>query len=358
MSGLYANGFDFMPAGAAASDGLLEADGWYLRAGAWLNAANEIVTGRFGFGKALSWNVFTNTERLNLVRPVGVTRQVGFAGWAVYVSRLSGPMSFSLYDAVTDAPQVTYQLGLNGVVRAYGGPGGALLGVSKAGAYLFDRWFMFEYGAAIDSVDGWVEARVNTEPVLQVPTCNTQATANASFDAEWLYAEPSGASPLVVTVDDHYLNDDQGAANNTFLGNVRVKSQFVAGPGDLAQFAIGGSAPAATNWQSVLNTALDDSQFVYDPSVGHEDNYALEAILGAEAVHFLQLRAGMRQTDATQRKATTRLKVGGVEVGGADHALNQTYAFVRDIYETNPATGLGLIGTDLNAARAGHKITV
>jgi hypothetical protein len=51
-----------------------------------------------------------------------------------------------------------------------------------------------------------------------------------------------------------YFNDAAGSMNNTFLGNVRVKSQFTASAGDSTQFTIGGSAPAATNWQSVLNT--------------------------------------------------------------------------------------------------------
>jgi hypothetical protein len=50
----------------------------------------------------------------------------------------------------------------------------------------------------------------------------------------------------------------------------------------------------------MLNTLLDDSKYAAGAAGGDEVLAHLEAILGAQPVHFAQLR-GLRQDDATQR---------------------------------------------------------
>jgi hypothetical protein len=322
-----------------------------------------VAAGRFGFGGSLNWGglVGTQTQRLQLVRPIlpGMTFTTGVIGLAMYIGKTSiTPFNVQFYDAIYDAPQVSIEFTANGVVSAYrGGPTTNLLGSSYAGAYYFDEWFYLEAKATIGNPGGALEVRINTVPILAFPTVNTQATGRAVFDSTCFATRTVGlGQTFAAGIDDVYVLDDAGSVNNTFLGNVRVKTQFTAGAGDLTQFAIGGSAPAATNWQSVLNKALDDTKFVSSPTVGQEDLYAIEAILTSAQVHGVQVRSGMRQDDSTQRVGHNVLKMGGVSAEGGDHYLNQSYTHYMDIFELNPSTGLGMTGTQLNAGQIGPKV--
>lgn len=360
----YVDGFDYLPAGTTHTERLLEAGGYYVRSlGTSFNPNTpaNATTGRFGFGKRVAWNnaVGSQATQMNLVRPIvpGMTFTTGFVGWAVNIGRNSVvPLDFAFYDAVVDTPQFTVELGVNGVIRLYrGGGGGALLATSYAGAYRYEEDFYLEIGGTVSNTAGAVEVRVNTVPVISVISQDTQTSANAYFDALQVTARViSISSTFVASIDDHYMNDDAGAVNNTFAGNVRVKTQFAAGAGSVTTWSPTG---AATNWQAALNTVLDDTAYNASNVAGNEDLYALESILGPQAVHGVQLRSGLRQTDATQRTARNRLKVSGVETdSGVDHYLNQTFTYYTDVIELNPSTGLGMTGTQLNAGQAGPKV--
>jgi hypothetical protein len=362
----YVDGFDYMPAGTTNTDRLLEASGYYLRGypsffGTAVDAPNNVTTGRFSFGGCLSYSLGIGSQAnlLRLVRPFqpGGSYVTGFMGLALKIGKTSVcPTYISFYDAIDDAPQFSVEWGVNGVVRAYrGSPGGTLLGTSGAGAFYYDQWFYAEVGGTIDSVAGYVEVRINTAPVLIVPSINTKATSHTSFDSFQLGARAIGlSSPFVAAFDDLYFNDDAGSVNNTFLGNVRVKTQFTAGAGSSTQFAIHGAA--ATNWQAVLNKVLDDSGYVFDATIGDKDLYTIQAILTSAGVHGAQVRIGARQDDATQRTLRNLLRMGGTTAEGADHLLNQTYTYYTDIFETDPSTGTGITGTAMNAAEIGPKV--
>lgn len=364
MSGRATDGFDYIPAGAAYADQLLQAGNWFLRGnGVFGSLAATAVTGRFGFGQALAWDAILQSNgaglRNVLVLDDATPATEGFIGLGVYIgSNNELPVFVGFYDAVTDAPQVTAAFHPNGVIRAWRGypSSGDLVATSAAGSYQTNEWFRFEAGARIDDAAGTFEGRVNTEPVFTLVATDTNATGVAGFDSIVVgcLGQNLQGNRFHAMIDDLTVNDAAGALNNTFLGNVRVKTQFTAGAGGFTDFAPTG---AATNWQAALNTLLDDTKYNASPDVGDEDRYAVEAILGAQTVHFWQLRAGLRQTDATQRKVKLPYARGGTEVLGPEKALNQTYTFYKHIEELDPTTGLGATGTQLNASEIGLKIT-
>lgn len=354
----YVDGYDYIPSGASQSSvqALLSAAGYYLsqQPDHWFAAA-----GRFGFRTALRH--FGNpTAPAKMVRPIAVPANITHAWWGFSINVGNDHNTvghyFALYDALSDAPQLSISLQPYGVIKAFRGypSSGTLLGASRAGVYYDTETAYMEIAPVIDPSAGSVEVRINTVPVLSIPTVNTQNTSLSGFDSIAV-GNDTGNQVFDVTFDDMYLNDDAGSVNNGYLGNVRVHTQFPAGPGDLSQFTPFG---AAANWQAALNQALDDTLYNGTSTTGNEDLYAVEAILGARAVHGVQLRSAMRQTDATQRTARNRLKMGGVDTdSGTDHYLNQTFTFYHDIIELNPSTGLGMTGTQLNAAQIGPRVT-
>jgi hypothetical protein len=367
MTARFHDGFEHLPLGqsAATNEAMLSAAGWYLRRDTAGGTPGVSSPGAYGFGSCLqiTGSLVTAAGGYHLVHPLdaeaSITAATGFIGADVYfpAATLASFCWIGFYDGVNDAPQVTIQFRPNGVLRMYRGypNGGTAIGTSKLGAYLLDTWFRLELGTFIDPTAGFVAVRVNTVPVLTVPSINTKNTGNAYFDsiAAGFQSEGIGVGSFSFFIDNLNVNDDQGSVNNTYLGKVRVKSGFMVGAGSSTMFTPVG---AGANYQAVVNTLRSDAKYAADGTVNDFDLYAPDPNLGSQPVRALQLRASVRQDDATQRIYRNVLKMGGTTVTGRDHYTNQTYSDWLDMFELNPATSTGMVGTDVNGSQMGPKV--
>lgn len=355
-------GFDFMPSGLSASERarIYGAKGYYN----W-NSGIDVATGRFAFGKAM-WQPsgITSTGLYGSKIPIGSAVSDGYTGLAVFVgtgvsNQIGGIITF--HDGLTDAPQVTVVFYLNGIVQVWRGlpASGTLLVQTPTASFQEDQWFYGEARCKVDPTAGQVEVRINTKTVISLVAANTQATVNGTYDLIGVGFYNWGvAQRAFYGFDDMYFCDTAGGANNNFLGNCRVMTQFVTGNSTPQNFAIGGSSPAATAWQSLLNTNLDDTKYIHDGTAGDSSLFTIEAIVNAPMVFGIAASAAARMDDATQRTERNVIKSGSTTATGADHLINQTYTFYKDIWETNPATGVGFTGAELNALLIGPKVQV
>jgi len=352
-------GFDFMTAGLSATERARRyaAKGYYN----WNNGI-DVATGRFAFGKAM-W------QPLQLVGgglygskvPIKAAVDDGYAGVAVYVgsgvtNQIGGILVF--HDGLTDAPQITVLFYQNGIIQVWRGwpPSGAMLTQTAVAIYQENQWFYGEARCKVDSTSGIVEVRVNTKTVIRIPAANTKATANPTYDMIGVgYYNWSVAQWASYGFDDLYFCDTAGTENNSFLGNSRVMTQFVTGNSTPQDFLIGGSAPAATAWQSVLNTGLDSTKYIHSGTPGDESLFTIEAIINAPMVFGIRVSSAVWQDDATQRTYRNLYKSGATLTEGSDQLTNQTPTFYGDIVEINPATGVGYTGGELNALLIGGK---
>lgn len=349
MTNRMMEGFDWLPAGDPVTP--LSMAGWY-NAG---SASFELVTANtaFGYGKALQAQGIPVPTR-HLVYPIGAQVE-GFYGLRVHIGHAhAGAALVTFYDMVNAGTQFSVSFHPFGIIRVWRGFMTTLLATSEPGAFYTDAWFWLEVGGVCDPAAGAVEVRVNTVPKITLALANTRATARTAFDAVG-FGHGAGTT-LDFRFDDLYFNDPAGAVNNTFLGNSRVKALFTAGDGDSTDFAIGGTAPAASKWQSLLNTSLNDAQFLFSTTNGHKSLSTITPIINAPLVHALQLGGSMRQDDATQRVARNLLKSGGVLVTGADNALDQSWTVYRDTIEIDPATGVQFTGAGANAIQIGAEL--
>lgn len=359
----FVEGWDWISGGSISS--ILSAAEYYFEIlSATQNVVNPAISTNtaFSFGKSLrysgAYSQFTPTPQL--VYPVPA-RDEGYIGARVYVGHThEGYTGPTFFDSQGGA-QVTVQCGQYGIIRVWRGQPyyGTLLATSAPGAFYADEWFYLEVYAKLDNSAGEVEVRVNTETVISLVSSDTIATSRSVFDMIGL----RGRSTTNATVaedqyfDDMYYCDTDGSVNNGFLGNVRVKTQFAIADGSHIDFVIGGSSPAATNWQSVQNSALDQTKFVYSPDSGDYDLYEMNPIVNAPYVHGIQVRSSMWQDDATQRIGRNILKTPlGTIDEGVDVYLNQTPSLYRDIFELNPDTGVFYTGTEANGCEAGVKV--
>jgi hypothetical protein len=362
------DGFDWFPSGVSSSirNRLWGANGWFKH-GSFNSGYGptdaDVTTGRFGFGKAL---LFTSGNsgafnNIGYVIPVNASLTEGYFGGALHIYEMddTGVPLFGFYDGVNNVFQVSICFDPNGVISVWRGnrEDNNRLATSIAGVWQEDEDFHFEVHGVIASSGGSIEIRINTVPVVQLVGANTKGSTLAStYDCHFIggFVNNNAAN---YWIDDFFANDTTGSQNNSWLGNVRVKGQFMIADGATDNFSIGGSSPAATHWQSVLNQNLDDTKYEYSSNVGDIDLFTPDPNLNSPLVHALQVRTALRQDDATQRVARHLLRISGSNyVGTVDHYTNQTYTFYRTRWELNPNTGVSFTGAEVNGLQPGVKV--
>lgn len=210
-----------------------------------------------------------------------------------------------------------------------------------------------------------LEVRVNTVPVLSLPSIRLSdgtpalpATERGITHMRWgsLFIAAIDGWSDQWRVDDFYFLTPDGAVNNDFLGNVRARYMPVISNSTPLNWSIGGTSPASTNWQSVLNTNVDDTRYVFAENAGDEDFYGINPILNTPTVFGVEVGGAYKQDDATQRFVANQIRSGSTVEEGNTFATNQSYTFAFDVYELNPDTGLGFTGAEVNALSVGPKV--
>lgn len=334
---------------------LLEADGFY-------GDVSVDMTQRTGrFGKGYAWGIndslFNRTRYWALDEYVGST--VFFTAGVLVPPGSNGGTLISLWNSAAGAPAASFKFGTLGEIYVYNSVG-TLVGQTPIGVWALDRWFQFEIKVYIHGTAGTIEVRYNTKQVLNIINVNTRPSSSSSFsvDAMKFYTPGSVEAGIdQVVFNELIISDDQGSVNNSFLGTVNVNSQVAIANGYVNNWSIGGSSPASTNWQSVLNASLNDTKYVYDGTAGDLDFYDLDPNLNTPVVYAVQVKAAMRQDDATQRIGRVGLRLSGTTyIGSKDFYLDQTYRFYSDMWELNPNTGVAWTGTEVNGLEAGVKV--
>lgn len=233
-----------------------------------------------------------------------------------------------------------------------------LIGQSDPDLFDNNSWNWFECYAKLDATAGEVEVRLNGRTVIHLVDIQTlNMTTGVPAYANMGFFGAGGNEDFTGYVDDFAVWDTAGTTCNTWMGTNRIKTMLAIADGTNIDSTIGGTAPAATHWQSVGNTAMDDTKYVYmnDTQVGDFDLYDLDPVISAPYVHAIQVRVSARQDDATQMVMRNLLESGGSTAEGPDVYLPQTYNFWYSRYEVNPATGVAFTDTEANAIQVGYK---
>lgn len=244
-------------------------------------------------------------------------------------------------------------------------------------SYGVGRWHYLEIAMFISSTVGWIEARLDSASAggYYGSTGTNRATANGNTQGGTL------AGVRFVNVGGNNIGANQpwdlrftdlvimnGAAtdaaqpNNDFLGDIRVVGLPTSGVGAHTDFAIGGTVPQATNWQSVNRSPVPgDASFVTANAVNNQDTYALTDLpAGTLAVYALSVGVITRKTDAGVRNVTPLLRwaAGGpLDVPmGAGAGLQTTYGYIGSIQGVRPDNA-AWTPADINALEAGERIT-
>lgn len=352
------DGFDYFPTvDQTVIQRNFQADGWFLSGGSlsvWADTA-------FGYGLCAGWEGISFGE--NAVRSFNGNL---YSGEQVVGFRMkTGPTSTATLafqnNMSTQLNQFSIQFGPDGSMRVFNGDGTLVTGC-PAGTLYPNSWVFMEFKFTIGS-SALFEVRANTKVVLSVPSINLGYGVpllgyDYGYDAMSHTLNGGGGGIGTTWVwDDYYALDTEGSEHNDYLGNVRTVFQEAVGPGDLTNWNIGGSAPAATNWQSVLNKNLDGTKFVYEGTTNDRDLYEMSASVASPTIEAMMVKGAYRLDDATQKKVKNTLRTGlGTDAVGVDIFPDQTYRYYFDIFITNPDTGVAWTDAEINTVQIGPKI--
>lgn len=227
---------------------------------------------------------------------------------------------------------------------------GATTAISDWGVLPSGGYFYFEIMFDIDTGD-WV-VRVNTEVVISV---NVPASIGLPVGAlRWSQGASTGSNDNW-RMDDMYYCDGAGSINNSFLGNVRVRSHLVSGNGDHIGLTPSGSV---NNWENVLTPDIQSkTDYNYTGTIDEYDLYTIVSDSNAKNVFGVLARASVKQADATQLWAAPVIKTGGVEFEGMERTTNSSFYFNRYVWEVNPDTTVEWTASNINLLQIGARLT-
>jgi hypothetical protein len=222
------------------------------------------------------------------------------------------------------------------------------LGSTSGANILAGSWYYVEIKVKCDASAGTVEVRVGGVTKLSLTNQNTKNGTHTYHNVVRLYANS------YVWLDDLYILDVTGAANNDFLGNRRVIGIFPSGDASVAW-----TPSSATTHATLVDETLDndDTDYVESSTSGQADLYEYGDASGIGAISGIQINTTCRETDTNHFNLVTRVVSNGTTSDDAGQLVGTTGWVNRSrILETDPATGSAWILAALNAAQIGVKV--
>lgn len=329
MALLFFDGFDHYNTGAHAN-------------GKWTSPGGTVSSPtRFGVGRSFGGNQVT-AEKRGL--PAGTT---WYAGCALYMSSNGFPM---LYFMTGTSLQVAVVCQSDGKFRINRNDGTAIAGPST-GIYSLSTWYFMELKAVFGTSTGSVELRINGTTILTGSSVNTGQAGGSSYDGIHI-----GWSPNVqdIKIDDLYLCDSTGSANNNFLGDLKVETLYPTSDSSVTWTKNGGSS----NFGRVSEQDPDeDTTYVSDSNAGDIDRYGKTTLaMTGGTVFGIQLNVRARKDDAGSRTLRTVIRSGGTNYEGSDYSVLDNYENTLTLRETDPATSAAWTISNVNAAEIGQKM--
>ena len=193
------------------------------------------------------------------------------------------------------------------------------------------------------------EVRINGVTVLNTTSSGvTQPIEQLYVGGAWgLYR--TGAAFVTMLLDDLFARDGEGPDNNSWIGDKKVYTRMPDEDGAEQDWTPSTGAEA---WPILANVPPIDSQFITAADAGARTSVGYAAF-PAEIVSIAGVYTASRvwKTDAGDAKVAIDMISGASETAHAEHPISTAPRWYGDIFETNPATGLPWLITDLNAAQ-------
>jgi hypothetical protein len=319
--------------------------------------ASIISGGRFSNCLQLG-NIFAGGQLTRLID----SQSTWIVGFAIKFQALFSSTLCSFIDNGTVQCDLRYNTSTNLFYVTRNGTNVTMASGSVVSILANNTWNYVEFKATIGSsiAANSCVVRLNGVVVATVAAGqNLQTTANSTANQVSLVDSTIPNNSSNVYYDDFYACDGTGTTNNDFLGDMKVVYLPPTGPGTTTQMTLGGTTPAATNWQSVNELAENaDVNYVASSTVNNEDTYAMTDLSYTPvAIAGIQTILMARKDDAGTRSVARVVRSAGTDYVGSSVALGTTYNYLTEIVQQDPATSTAWTATGINSMEMGAKVT-
>lgn len=336
-----AEGYDAFVAGDATT--LLSGNS--LEASSSLSGSRTSST-RWGYGSAVN----LGGGGTHSLRHAIANRTKVFQGSAIRNGQAASYPLFEVWDGAT--LQCWLEINMtNRQVNVYRGAGTTNLIAQSAANVLgaITSFNYIEWCPTIHSSAGTIEVRLDgVNTVINASALNTQASGNPqiSLAAHRITGNTNN-------VDDYYLFDDQGSANNNFNGDTRIYTLKPISDSSI-QFT---RNTGASNFSAVDEDDIDDDT-TYNASgtVGHKDKFGLEQVPANSVIVAFESRVVFRKDDATARTFRSFVERASNVANGTTRTATSTYSLWTERYENDPTDASALTAAKINAMLQGYEV--
>lgn len=331
MALLFCDGFD---------DGLLTQK-WFATSG-----STVVSGGRFG-GSCLRLS-YNGSNVLRKSIPPTSTLIIGFA---LRIDNLPSRVD-NLFLAYSDGGtthhfSLQYTTGSNLSITR-----GATVLATSTKALGVNIWRYVEMKVFIHDTSGTIEVRVDGEVWLNFvgDTRNAGTSSNIDLLAFYHYVNFNSF------IDDLYICDTNGTANNDFLGDSRIETLRPNANGSSSQF-VGSDGNSIDNYLLVNEATPSTAEYVSSGVAGNKDLYNFfDLSNSASTVKGVQLNTYVAKSDTGSRSVTNLVKSGIAEATGATTTLSSSYTVVSHVQEIDPSTSAAWTANGINTAEFGVRV--
>jgi hypothetical protein len=216
----------------------------------------------------------------------------------------------------------------------------------------YTSWHYIEIRATVADSGGICQVRLDGQTVNEIDyTGDTKnGGTNTSIDAFTLYASATA------NYTDVYFLDTTGTANNSWLGDVTVRTILPSGNGNYSQLT-GSDADQVNNYQLVDESPASSTDYVGSPTVGLKDSYLLSDLpAGVTQIKALQSNIYAAKSDATLASSKVLLRTGGTDYYGNTQGMGTSFQTYSQIFALNPNTAIAWTVADINGLEAGIEV--
>jgi hypothetical protein len=299
--------------------------------GTQLASGNQWVTNAFGNDAVLYINFAISAQWFN----TGLT---------------TTEFGFTLYDG-TNAQVGVYFRQNGSLIITNGLMGGTTIaGPTTPWFTAASQWHHFQFKVTINNTTGRVEMRQDghaADDYDSGPVLNTRNGSTNAYCNKLIFNQTDNATFL----DDFYLFNDQGAAPNTWQGDVRAVQLMPSSDSSVTWTRSTG----ATNASCVDEPSeTGDTDYVSTLTVNAVDQYGTAALATTpNAIIGVVTKALVRMDDVGPHSCKTRLTSNAVTGDSATLSLSSSYQWIWSNYITDPSGGAAWTAARVNAATIG-----
>ena len=234
--------------------------------------------------------------------------------------------------------------------------GTTTLSSSAAGVVPLGDWCYLEFKVVCDNTTGSYEVDIDGVNVLSATGVDTQYSTDAFYSVVRFSGDLASVAPAQgIRIDDLWVCDSTGGANNDFLGpGILIATIKPNGDGDSTDWT---PDAGGTNYTQVDEAVQVTGNYVEDSTTNNLDLYEYESLPSISSLRAVQVISEIHTTEPNDWTFKTVVKHDTTEDEDAGQPLgdSEITGFTR-LMEENPVTTNVWIVSDVDSLQAGIKV--